>query len=262
MAEREAGEAFFTESDGVLHPAPHARGPWAPGMLHGRLLGGLLARAIEREHAADGLHFARLTVDLYRNSPLVPLRVGTERVRDGRRIRVVDATIGGEHGAVARASAVLLRRGEQPDGGVWTAPVWNVPTPEELGAQHMPAAFDLWRIAADGVTEGDFQSAGRHRAWLRETHQLVAGESLTPFVRVALAADMASPMAHYGSAGLKFINADYSLSLSRLPLGDAIGLEGTGHLSDEGVAVGQCALYDGSGPIGFCATSAIANVRS
>jgi hypothetical protein len=38
-----------------------------------------------------------------------------------------------------------------------------------------------------------------------------------------------------------------------------IGLEASGHLSEDGVAVGQCALYDLSGPIGFCTTSAVAN---
>ena len=58
---------------------------------------------------------------------------------------------------------------------------------------------------------------------------------------------------------LQFINADYSMNLSRLPLGDAIGVESAGHLSDDGIAAGQCTLYDTAGPIGFCATSAIAN---
>ncbi|MCW2885364.1 MAG: hypothetical protein QOE54_3184 [Streptosporangiaceae bacterium] len=260
MAEREAGEAFFTESDGLLLPARHAHGPWSPDMLHGRLLGGLMAWAIEREHAADGLHFARFTVDLYRNSPLVPLRVGTVRVRDGRRIRVADATISGEHGAVARASAVLLRRGEQPKGRIWNAPAWDVPAPEELPPLARASGFNLRWIPSGGATEDGFQSAERHRVWLRETRALVTGESLTPFIRVVLAADMASPMAHFGTAGLEFINADYTVSLSRLPLGDDIGIEGAGHLSDEGIAVGQCTLYDISGPVGFCATSAIANL--
>ncbi|MGI8332301.1 acyl-CoA thioesterase domain-containing protein [Actinomadura scrupuli] len=261
MAEGEAGEAFFTESGGLLVPAPHARGPWSPDMLHGRLLGGLLARAIEREHSADGLHFARLTVDLYRNSPLVPLRIDTARVRDGRRIRVADATISGARGPIARASAVMLRRGPHPEGEIWAAPVWDVPAPDELDPQAAPSGFHLRPILSGDAAAAGFQSADRHRAWLRETRALVAGESLTPFVRVVLAADMASPMAHFGSAGLKFINADYTVHLSRLPLGDDIGIEGAGHLGDEGVAVGRCTLYDTSGPLGFCATSAIANVR-
>src|SRR5438067_779012 len=110
MAQGEDAEPFFTIVGDELVPGPHARSPWSDQMLHGRLLGGLMARTIEREHADEGLHFARFTVDLYRNSPLIPLRIETTRVRDGRRIRVVDATVTGENGPVARASAVLLRR--------------------------------------------------------------------------------------------------------------------------------------------------------
>jgi acyl-CoA thioesterase superfamily protein/acyl-Coa thioesterase superfamily protein len=256
VVEREDQEAFFTPDGDELIPAPHARGPWAPDMLHGRLLGGLMARAIEREHADDGLRFARLTVDLFRNSALVPIRVTTDRVRDGRRIRVVDAVAHGPDGPVARASALLLRRGEQPSGEIWVAPEWDAPGPEDLGAPLEGVVFDLRLEPAGfaGLTGGE-----RRRAWLREVHELVAGEALSPFVRVALAADFVSPMSNFGSAGLGFINADYTLSLSRLPLGDAIGFKTTGHLSDEGVAAGQCTLYDTAGAIGFCVVSAVAN---
>jgi Thioesterase-like superfamily len=257
VVEREDQEAFFTPAGDELIPAPHACGPWAPDMLHGRLLGGLLARAIEREHAGDGLCFARLTVDLFRNTSLVPVRVTTDRVRDGRRIRVVDAVVRTADGPVARASALLLRRGEQPSGQVWSAPEWAAPDPEEMGARLGGVAFDLRFLNPDGAA--GLAGTERRRAWLREIHELVAGEALSPFVRVALAADFTSPMANFGSAGLGFINADYTLSLSRLPLGDAIGFETTGHLSDEGVAAGQCTLYDTAGAIGFCVVSAVAN---
>jgi len=85
-------------------PQPHARSPWAPDMLHGRLVGGLIARTLEREHGDPDLHFARLTVDLFRNTPLVPLRVTTTRVRDGRRIRVADAVVSTEQGPIGRAT--------------------------------------------------------------------------------------------------------------------------------------------------------------
>ena len=125
-------EPFFTLSGEGLIPAPHARGPWAPDMLHGRLLGGLLARAIEADHASEGLTFARLTVDLFRSAPLTALKITTDRVRDGRRIRVVDASVSSGDGQVARASAVLLRRGDQPTGAAWPPPTGAVPTPPEL----------------------------------------------------------------------------------------------------------------------------------
>lgn len=258
MAEHEDGRPFFTHDGDELVPGPHARGPWAPGMLHGRLLGGLMARAIEREHVADGLRLTRLTVDLFRSASLLPVRVTTERVRDGRRIRIVDATVGSGEGLVARACAVLLRRAGQPPGEVWAPPGWDVPEPADLGPPVFGRSpFEMWRISPD--EERGEPRRGRHRLWMRENHDLVEGESPSPLVRVALAADMASPMAHAGSAGLRFINADYTLALSRLPLGDVIGVESAGHLSDEGIAVGNCTLYDTGGPIGYCGTTAVAN---
>jgi hypothetical protein len=265
VAQTELREAFFTPSGGQLVPAPHARGPWAADMLHGRLLGGLLARAVEREHADPWLHVSRLTVDLFRNTALVPLRVVTTRVRDGRRIRVVDATVLTADGPAARASAVLLRRGEPPTGAVPATPAWDAPEPDQLGpapqakGSRWRTPWDTWLLDDDGAPTDRWLSTGRRRVWLRETHELVAGEPLSPLIRAALAADFASPLAHAGSAGLQFINADYTLSLSRQPLSDAIGVESGGHLSEDGIAVGHCTMHDTSGPIGYCAVTAVAN---
>jgi hypothetical protein len=260
VAETADSEVFFTTDGEAFVPAPHARSPWAPDMLHGRLVGGLLARSVEIEHGDPDLHFTRLTVDLFRNSPLLPLRVTTTRVREGRRIRVVDATASTQQGVVGRASAVLLRRGEQPPGEVWPTPAWDAPTPAELGPalrarDGWTPPFELWGFDQWSGPDG-------RRVWLRELHPLVEGESPSPFVRAALAADFANPLANSGSQGLQFINADYTIFLSRLPIDDAIGLEANGHLSDEGVAVGQCTLHDLSGPFGYCTVTALANPGS
>ena len=261
MAQSEQQEAFFTRVGDELLPAPHARSWWAAGMLHGRLLGGLAARALEREHTAEGLHFTRLTVDLFRNAPMAPVRVETCRVRDGRRIRVADATVHGADGVIARASAVLLRRTEQPPGHVPATPPWDAPAPDQLPAPR-DGAWAVWMFDEHNRTTHTSEGTGKRRAWLRETRELVAGEPLSPFVRVALAADTASPLAHGGDAGLQFINADYTLCLSRLPLSDAIGLESGAHSSEDGVAVGHCTLHDAAGPIGYCMTTALANPKN
>ncbi|MGN9841924.1 acyl-CoA thioesterase domain-containing protein [Nonomuraea sp. H19] len=247
--------AFFTRKRDELVPAPHARGPWSPDMLHGRLLGGLAARALEERYAEPGLHFARLTVDLFRNSPMLPVTVETALVRDGRRIRVADATIATEQGVIGRASAVLLRQGEQP-GGEQTivTPAWEEPAPDgpPVEGQGWTPPFDLWRLTEWGAP-------GPGRVWMRDTHPLVEDEPVTPFVRAALAADFASPLSNVGSAGLRYINADYTLTLARLPEGDIIGLESTGHLSAGGVATGHVTLHDTAGPVGFCVVTAVAN---
>ncbi|MEV0238109.1 acyl-CoA thioesterase domain-containing protein [Nonomuraea sp. NPDC050786] len=249
--------AFFTQKQGELVPAPHARGPWSSDMLHGRLLGGLAARAIESRYAEPGLHVARLTVDLFRSSPMVPVTVETSLVRSGRRILVADAVISTEQGAIGRAGAVLLRQGEQPGGEqTFVTPAWDSPPPDGPppvdGRVGWTPPFDLWRVT-------EWAEPGPGRVWLRETHPLVDEEPLTPFVRAALAADFASPLSNAGVEGLRFINADYTLTLGRLPAGEVIGVETTGHLSADGVATGQVTMHDTSGPFGFCVVTALAN---
>lgn len=53
---------------------------------------------------------------------------------------------------------------------------------------------------------------------------LVDGEELTPLLRAALAVDVTSSLTNFSTDGLAFINADYTLTLSRLPRGLYIGM--------------------------------------
>jgi hypothetical protein len=89
----------------------------------------------------------------------------------------------------------------------------------------------------------------------------VAGEPLTPFVRVASTADFASPFANSGAEGLQYVNADITLYLDRDPVGEWIGFEVLDHLSAEGVCLGECALYDERGSIGRSLVCGVANRR-
>ena len=93
---------------------------------------------------------------------------------------------------------------------------------------------------------------------MSEVRELVEGAALTPFVRVAVAADFASPFANAGDAGLAFINSDVTLYLYRLPATDWIGFEVVNHQARDGIAIGECWLYDETGPIGTSTVAALA----
>ena len=56
---------------------------------------------------------------------------------------------------------------------------------------------------------------------MSEVRDLVEGMPLTPFVRVAVAADFASPWANAGEQGLGYINSDVTLYLHR-PAGEGM----------------------------------------
>ena len=254
-------EGFFRVDGDTLVPAAFATSPWGP-VLHGRLIGGLTARAAEQTRAADPeLACCRLTVDLFRSVPLAPLRVETRRVRAGRRIAVLDVTIEQDDGPVGQGRVVLLRRSEQPAGTFRPAPAWDAPTPPQLGPT-LPATghrwsppWEMWRVGGQD-TPGGMMGDG---LWIRDTHPLITGERLTPLVRLAMAADLSSPVSNSSDRGLSFINADYTVYLGREPEGEYVGIQPAAHISDRGVAAGHCVVHDLRGPVGFVTTAAVAN---
>ncbi|BBZ35780.1 hypothetical protein MCNF_43850 [Mycolicibacterium confluentis] len=264
MVNSEDADAFFTVDGESLVPAPMAQGPWG-NTVSGHILGGLAGWAVEQACPDPGLQPARLTVDMLRPTLMQPLRVRTEVRREGRRIKVVDTDITQNDQIVCRATSVFLRRGEHPEDQIWSpaAAVPPVPTEPPTIPQHMP--FELWAYGIDtlhgslGGTRQEWQQAhSRKYAWVREVRPLIAGHPLTPFTRVALAADVTSALTHWSTGGLRYINADFTLSLSRLPDGDFVGLASDGHNGAEGVASGSATLFDQRGPIGHCIAIALA----
>jgi hypothetical protein len=229
-------------------------------MLHGRLLAGLAARAVEDVSDDPALRVVRLTVDMFRSPPMSALNVATHVVRDGHRVRVVDVSIRSIDYEVARASALLLRTGPHPDSRMWRAPEWDAPLPETLPSPDNGGPGGGWDIRL--LTPEGFWTAERTRLWTRDRWQLVAGEEPSPVVRAALASDLPNPMANSSADGLQFINADLTLSLSRAPRSEWIGLEVAGHLGSDGIAVGSCTLYDTSGAIGSSSVCAVTNAAT
>jgi len=253
---------YFLPTDDGLSPAPEARGPWSPDMLHGRLLAGLAARAVEQHPDVDPeLRLARLTVDMFRVPPMAPHQVTARIVRQGRRVGALEVSITAGGHEVARASALLLRVGEAPVSTSWRAPTWDVPDPDGLPLLHPPDEGEPtpgeWEIRL--VNPGGFWSDERKQVWTRDQRPLVAGEPLTPIVRAGLAADLPNPLANAGRGGLSFINADLTLFLVRPPTSEWIGLEVSAHLAADGLAIGDCTLYDLDGPIGWSSVCAVAN---
>jgi hypothetical protein len=251
-----AGAYFLAEPDG-LRPVAEAQSPWSADMLHGRLLAGLAARAVEREDHDPALRIARLTVDMFRFPPMTPYTIETEVARDGHRVRVVSVSIRAGGGEVARAAALMLRTGEHPKTAVWRAPAWDAPPPDEVPPPEGQVPTSGWELRV--MSPGGFWTADRKRVWTRDSWQLVEGEDLSPAVRAALAADLPNPLANSGAEGLQFINADLTLFLGRPPATEWIGLEVTDHLGHDGIAIGSCNLYDVEGPIGSSTVCALTN---
>jgi acyl-coenzyme A thioesterase PaaI-like protein len=264
-ADAAAQPAFFVRDGSSYAPTWIAQGPWGE-TIAGQVVGGLLGWALERTGGDPALQPARLTVDLLRPVALQPVEVEASIQRQGRRIRLVDAVLTQHDTVVARASALFMRRGEQPDGQVWSAGVTMPPVPAEPAQipDTIPMMIHTFGWGAASVTPDPrnpvYQNtAGPKFAWLREVRPLVDGEPLTPFARAAMAGDVTSSLTHWGTEGLRFINADYTLTLSRLPDGPYIGLAALTQHSHAGVATGTATLCDHLGPIGTGVATALAN---
>jgi Thioesterase-like superfamily len=250
-------QPFFTRDRDAFIPTDAARGPWDPKSLHGRVIIGLLAFVIEQRHSAEGFVPARLTVDMFRLPSLAPIEVTSRIIRDGLRIKVVEAEFISGGVSMARASCQLLRRTENPQGEVWTAPNWDVPAPSDIPAPTDPRLGMNGKWATRPIV-GAMGTAGPRQLWMSEVRDLVEGTALTPFVRVAVAADFASPFANAGDHGLGYINSDVTLYLHRLPEQQWIGFEVVNHQATDGIAIGECYLYDQQGPIGTSTVAALA----
>lgn len=255
----EGFEGFFEADGKELVPAAFATSPWGP-VLHGRLIGGLVGRAAEQARATDPeLRCGRLTVDLFRVVPLAPVSITARSVRAGRRIVVLDVTVEQDGEPVGQGRAVLLRGSEQPDGTFRPPPPpWDVKTPVELGP---PRSYSgrRWAPPWESWPVGDTGGGLSDGLWIRDIHPLITGEPLTPLVRLAMAADLASPVTNFSDRGLSFINADYTVYLGREPRDEYVGVEPAWHISEHGVAAGHCVAHDLDGPVGFVSTTAVAN---
>jgi hypothetical protein len=256
-------DAFFIPTGETFVPQPVCRGPWDPNSLHGRVIAGLLGAEIEHRHAEPHLRVARMTVDLWRLPAFTPITVLTHVQRNGSRIRVVDAEAFAAGQSIGRATCVLLRESEAPDGEVWAPPAWDFPSPASLAPDPRPAIANegwqpMWESRSQGRT---FGAVAQKRTWMRELRPLIAGRDLTPFQRVAVAADFASPLANSGSSGLAYINVDITLYVHRYPAGEWIGFESTDHGASDGICVGQCRLYDEAGPLGLSVVAGLAQRR-
>ena len=113
----------------------------------------------------------------------------------------------------------------------------------------------MWKMR--NIGEPFVGSSQPRRVWMSELRDLVEGLPLTPFQRVAVAADFTSPLANRSETGLGYINTDVTVYLHRLPVGEWIGFEATNHHATAGIAVGECFLYDLEGPIGTASTAAL-----
>lgn len=244
-------------------PQDISRSLWNTDTMHGMAVCAILGRAVENGVATDrpDVRPVRLTVDLFRPARMTASRTEVRIVRDGSRIVVADVDLLQDDVVVARASGLFMVPTEEPDGAVWAPEVAVAPPPLDVAPVTETLRLPLFNSGSEWSADiGVHQNAGRKQTWQTGLH-VVAGEEATPFQVVAGLADFASMMVNWGEKGVEYINADLSVSLSRMPVSRELGVTALTRTSADGIATGVATIFDRQGPLGTATACAIANAQ-
>ncbi len=249
-------ESLFVADGDLFVPTELTRGGWTDDTQHGGPPSGLLGRGIELVPTAVPMQVVRFTIDLFRPIPLHPLRVETSVRRDGKRIQVVDASLYDDKLELGRASALKIRTTElnlPVSEDHWVAPA----EPETIDVLQWGGYGDesMTRFHYDAVeirsVDDSFIANRPGLSWFRLKHPLVAGEALTPFVRLAVLADMANGNSRtLDPERWTFVNPDITVYCHRLPVGEFVGMHSAVHQQPSGIGVTDTWLFDQGGAVG------------
>jgi hypothetical protein len=245
---------FIPDDNGTFEPTAFARSRWGEDTLNGPAIVGLAAWSLERDYGLPGFVPARLTADLFKAARGVPTVVRTRLVRDGRRIRNSECDVVQGDVIVARATMVQYLRSGPPPGQEWVGLAEFTPPAGVNGAVYFVGSDDVGWDSSGAA----HQNISRKRVYHR-TIEVVAGETPSPFVRTVVAAEATSLVTNLGTRGIGYINGDLTVALSRLPIGDYVGVQADSHWCADGIANGTATLFDDVGPFGTGMVTAIAN---
>lgn len=248
----------------IAHAQPGAAGPWNPGLQHGGAPASLIAWAVERMPTRDPMQVTRMTFDFLRPIPVAPLEINIDVQREGRKIQVCNVTLLHEGVACVRASVLKIRQADlQLPQAIADEPI-EVPGPHAGETQDM--RFIDRPSFGDGVTlravRGGFLSPGPAAIWFHAHRPIVEGQAITPLMRAALTSDFCNgTSATLDFDEWTFINADLTISLARMPVGEWILLDAQTWIGDRGAGLAFAKLGDERGYFGRAIQSLVIDKR-
>jgi len=257
-------EAIYRVDGNRVEVSPNAAGPWDARMQHGSAPAGLAVWAAEAVRTKAPMRIARVTVDLMRPVPLVPLTLHTEVLREGRKIQLCAVRLLADGITVVAASVLKVRQAPQAlPSDVVDLPV-DLPTPD--GSREDPAQFSSSPFVTGmsvRAARGAFGAKGEGAIWYRADRPLVEGHGFSQAMRAVIAADFSNGTA----AALDFrdwifINADLTVSLAREPVGEWILLDGESLIGRDGAGLSMARLADQRGYFGRVVQSLVIEKRT
>ena len=108
------GALFERDGDRYV-PTPLTRGPWDPRAMHGGAPSALFAHVCELHDPGPAGFVARVTVELLRPVPLVPLTMRVRTFRPGKKVQWLEAALLDDDDREMTRATVLRLRSDDVD---------------------------------------------------------------------------------------------------------------------------------------------------
>jgi acyl-Coa thioesterase superfamily protein/acyl-CoA thioesterase superfamily protein len=266
-------ESFY-EPDGDLYTATElTRGPWDAGAQHAGPPAALIGREVERLGGgriggADGppAQVGRITYEVLRSVPIVPVRVEARIVRPGRRVEMFEATLSDEAGDPLMQARGWRLRTQAVEFDAPERRAGPVPPPEAgQVVDFFHTGYDVGYHSAMEYrfVEGAFMEVGPAVVWMRMAVPLLPGEEPSPLQRVLAAADTGNGVsAAVDWKRYLFINVDLTVHLHRMPAGEWVCLDAETFPEENGVGMADTRLLDETGQVGRAAQTLLVAERA
>ncbi|MET0371631.1 MAG: thioesterase family protein [Sphingobium sp.] len=236
---------FYTRSGDAFLPTRLAASPWERGKQNGVGLGGLSTFLIETIPTPTDMTTARLTIDILAAAPMEETFGRTRVLREGKRIQMVEAELVVGDRAVARATALRVRREESPlipEANPYPAPD-SVPDSDFMGQQAFGGTLDTRLVS------GALREPGPGVLWVRFGHDHVIDEPLSPLLRAAILGDFGGGLGSVLDVNAwSYANLDITLHFTRQPVGEWLLIDAATASAGNGVGRSDMILADTSGP--------------
>lgn len=249
-----------TDEPSVYESTALANAGWYDEGQHGGAFASLIVGHVESVPTLATMEVSRVTVEMFRVVPLIPLRIETRIVREGKRIQMVGAEVYDPSGTLlATALVQRLRTDDLP------IPEGSRPSRREFASpdDHEPVKPETWGVGSSGKTlfhrnavevrevRGGFSQPGPGIAWFRLTRPLIAGRENSPAQLVAAVADFGNGVSSaLSTREWVFMNPDLTVHITRYPVGKWVALSARSSYGDQGRGLATGDLWDEEGWIG------------
>lgn len=226
-------------------------GAWNTSEQHIAPALGLLAHAIERDHAdrrEDRLGIARISYDILGTLPIGVVEVEVSLLRPGRTIELVEARISHDGRIAVIARGWLLQTADTAD--LSGSRLSRIPPPQAIESWN---PHELWPGGFVRTVEArrSLFDRGRAVSWVRTDAELIRGEPVSSMASALGIVDIANGLAPLvGVEDASFPNVDLTVHLFAAPKAGWLGFDTMTSFGRDGIGLTHSTLHDEDDPIG------------